>query len=94
MKTQTLTVKGQYSASNYTLKGSKKEILTHLREEAGEKRRESRLLHRLDDNVHSIDSNLHQSRLVTMASFDLNKMNANQIIELLNNHGVIKYSLN
>ena len=94
MKNQTLTVTGQYSASNYTLKGSKKEILTHLREVAGEKRRNSRLLNKLPDSVHSINENLHQSKLVTMASFDLNKMRANQIIELLNNHGVIKFSLN
>lgn len=94
MKTQRLKVTGQYSASNYTLKGSKKEILTHLREVTGEKRRNSRLSNKLSDTVHSINENLHQSKLVTMASFELNKMGANQIIELLNNHEVIKFSLN
>lgn len=88
-----LIVKGDYAASNYTKKGSKKEILTFLRDEAHKLRRSSRLIHNLPDNVHSIDDKLHQSKLVTMASFKLSEMNIEQLLTLLNNHGVYKYQI-
>jgi len=91
MKTLTLTVKGQYSSSNYTLTGSRKEVYNHLITLAKEKRRQSRLLNKLDDSVHSLPANKHQSKLVTIASFKINSQN---VIELLNNHGVLKFAIN
>lgn len=70
-----------------------KNILDYLRNECHEKRRASRLKSNLPDNVHSVDENLHQSKLVTMASFDLKNKKRQELLDLLNNHGVEKFSI-
>lgn len=86
-----ITVSNQYGTS-YMYEGYKKAMLTKLRDIAASKRRASRQLHGLTDDVFSINSKLHQSRLVTMASFDLNQLGSEQIVKLLNDHGVEKFS--
>jgi plasmid maintenance system killer protein len=75
------------------IEGNKKQVLEDLRVEARTKRRESRLRHNLTDDVHSIDKSLHQSELVTMASFKLENKGLNDLIELLNSHGVTNYKI-
>jgi len=86
-----IQINGQYASSNATFKGTKKEVRAFLIKTAKEKRRASRQLRNLEDSVHAINSNLHQSNLVTMASFDIQKLSNQEIVKLLNNHGVIKY---
>jgi len=71
--------------------GNKKVVLEKLRTEAREKRRSSRIAHKLEDTVHSIDDSKHQSKLVTMASFKLENLGVDQLLDLLNNHGVTNY---
>ena len=93
MKNLTLTTTGQYAAINSTFTGTKKQVLNHLRDEARRMRRESRTSRHLPDNVHAIDENLHPSKLVTMASFRLNSLGIDSLLELMNNHGVIKYTV-
>ena len=73
--------------------GSKKNVLETLRTESREKRRSSRIAHKLDDTVHSIDKNKHLSQLVTMASFKLEQLGVIQLLNLLNSHGVTNYEL-
>lgn len=93
MKTLTVKTTGQYSSSNSIFTGTKKQVRTYLRSEASRMRRESRLVKKLDDTVHAIDSNLHISKLVTMASFTLGTLGIESLLELLNNHGVLKYTV-
>jgi outer membrane protein assembly factor BamA len=93
MKTQKITINGQYASSNVTFEGTKKEVRAFLINEAREKRNASRELRKLENSVHAIDEKLHQSKLVTMASFKIPLLNNEQIIELLNAHGVLKYKL-
>ncbi|MCT4665662.1 MAG: hypothetical protein N4A45_10550 [Flavobacteriales bacterium] len=81
------------SPKYYSFKGSRKEVLEHLRQEAKRKRRDSRLTKGLPDNVHSIDENLHQAKLVTIASFKINEMGLEQLLDLLNQHGELKYAV-
>ena len=90
---KTLKISGQYQSSNATVKGSKKTILNFLRDEARKLRRDSRKRHNLDNSVMSIDENLHKSKLVTIASFELNNLGTENLCELLNNHGVKKYEV-
>ena len=82
----------QYGNSRI-FKGNRKSILKQLRTEARELRRNSRLINKLPDNVHSINEELHQSKLVTMASFDLENKGLEELLNLLSNHGVCKYVL-
>lgn len=89
----TLTISGQYSASNSTFTGIKKQVLNYLRDEARRMRRESRTSRHLEDSVHAINENLHPSKLVTMASFKLNNLGIENLLELINNHGVLNYSI-
>jgi hypothetical protein len=89
----TVKISGQYKSSNATFEGTKKEVRNFLINTAKEVRRNSRLLRRLEDSVHAISSDKHVSKLVTMASFKIQTLSNEQIVELLNNHGVIKYSL-
>jgi len=93
MKTLTVTTTGQYAASNSTFTGSKKQVINSLRVEASRMRRESRLSRKLEDSVHAINENSHPSRLVTMASFKINNLGMESLLELINNHGVIKYKV-
>jgi phage host-nuclease inhibitor protein Gam len=91
MKTlNTIKINNQYSTSTFT--GTTKEVANFLRTEAKLKRRESRLRAKLNDSVTALPSHLHQSKLVTMASFALNSLDAKSLMTLLNNHGVVKYS--
>jgi plasmid maintenance system killer protein len=75
------------------IEGNKKNILEQLRTEAREKRSSSRIAHKLEDTVHSIDENKHPSKLVTMASFRLEELAINQLLKLLNNHGITNYAI-
>lgn len=93
MKNSTVTITGQYTSSNTTFTGTKKQVLNFLRDEARRMRRESRTLRHLPDNVHSINENLHSSKLVTMASFQLNNICLEGLLELINNHGVLRYTV-
>lgn len=92
MKTFTITTTGQYSASDSTFTGTKKQVINYLRDEARRMRRESRTSKHLEDSVHAISESLHSSKLVAMASFKLNNLNIEALLELMNNHGVIKYA--
>ena len=56
-------------------------------------RRESRISRRLEDSVSAINEKIHPSKLVTMASFKLNNLGIDSLLELMNNHGVIKYTV-
>ncbi len=93
MRTLTVTAKGEHRATESTFTGTKKRVLDFLRSEAREIRRGSRISNGLKDDVHSIDRSEHQSELVTMACFKLQDMRMEQILELINNHGVIKYTV-
>lgn len=86
-----ILIDNQYSTSKF--EGTKKEVLSFLRNEAYTKRRESRQLKGLPDNVMSIDEGLHNSKLVTMASFKINSLDVNCLIKLLNSHGVVKFKV-
>jgi hypothetical protein len=86
-------ITGQYKSSNATFTGTKKEVRNFLIETAKEKRRASRTSRHLEDSVHAICETKHQSKLVTMASFKIQLLSNEQIIELLNNHGNLKYTL-
>ena len=92
METLTVTKTGQYFQA-LTFTGTKKQVISHLRDEARRMRRESRTSRHLKDSVHAINENLHTSKLVTMASFQLNNLGLESILELINNHGVIKYTV-
>ena len=72
--------------------GSKRELLTRLRVLAHEKRTDSRSLKGLSLGVHAIDSSLHPSQLVTMASWKINVLDFERLIALLNGHGVLRFS--
>ena len=93
MKTLKITISGQYQSSNSSFEGTKKQVLNFLRTEAKRMRRESRTSRHLDDSVHSIPEQKHPSKLVTIASFKLNDMRMEDIIKLINNHGVLKYTV-
>lgn len=93
MKTIKLIIQGDYASSTYVKEGTRKEIRLFLNSEAHRLRRESRLIHNLPDNVHSIDRSKHQSELVTMAAFKLTPMSIEQLLPLINNHGVLKYKI-
>jgi hypothetical protein len=92
-RNRTVTVTGQYVASNYTFTGTKKQVINYLRDEARRMRRESRTSRHLEDSVHAIDDDLHPSKLITMASFKLNNLGIDCLLDLINNHGVIKYTV-
>lgn len=94
MKTVTITKIGQYAASKEVFECSKRQALNYFRIEAARMRRESRLLKKLPDSVMPLPVEFHKSRLVTIASFALNYMDIEALLELINNHGVIKYSIN
>ena len=91
MKNITIEITGQYKNSNMIVTGNKKNILSFLRDEARTKRRESRLTNKLEDHVGGISRDLHPSKLVTMASYHLMKKGVKELLELLNDHGVLKY---
>lgn len=93
MTTYTITKSGDYKSSASTFTGTKKDALNYLRSEACRMRRESRLLHKLPDNVHSIPPDRHPSKLVTMASYHLTMMGMEQLLSLINNHGVLVYKI-
>jgi len=93
MKSLTVSISGQYKSSDATFTGSKKQVLNFLRTEARRMRRESRTSRHLPDDVHSINENLHPSKLVTMASFKLNDLDVDALLNLINNHGVLKYKV-
>ena len=86
---------GQYQSSNGSFKFNKrKDVLNFLRIEAHRMRRESRILMgKKFDNVDSLPRHFHKSELVTMASFNLEKLGMEQLLKLINNHGVIKYEV-
>jgi len=86
-----ITIENQYNTVE--LKDSKKMILKYLRADAHGKRTTSRIVGRLEDNVHAISEKLHPSELVTMAAFKLNDCGVEKLIELLNNYGVVNYKL-
>jgi len=88
-----ITITGDYNSSNATFEGTKKEVLEFLKKEALTMRKQSRELRRLPNTVHAINNDLHQSKLVTMASFAIEKLGAENLIELMNSHGVFKYEM-
>ena len=73
------------------IEGSRKKVLEALRVDAREKRLESRKRHNLPLNVSSISGNLHPSILVTMASYQFEKLGLYALISVLNGHGVTQY---
>jgi len=86
--------KGQYKTSEETFEGTKKEVLSFLRDEALEMRKKSRSTMSKDkQNVHSILHEKHQSELVNLASFKIKKMNIEQLLPLMNNYGVMDYKI-
>jgi len=89
----TLNISGQYQSTNAKFKGTKKEVRAFLISTAKEVRRASREMRRLEDSVHAISEDKHPSKLVTMASYKIQTLSNEQIIDLLNGHGVVKYSL-
>jgi hypothetical protein len=90
----TLHTTGEYSTSNSTMKfAGKKQLLAYLRSEARRLRTNSRSMRKLPLTVHAISAHLHPSKLVTMASFELQKLGVQELVTLLNYHGVIKYNV-
>lgn len=89
----TVTTTGQYQSSLTTFTGTKKQVLNYLRDLAVNFRRQSREAKKLPNSVHSIDVNLHPSKLVTMASFKIKTLGIQESISLLNNHGVLSFSI-
>jgi len=96
MKTITVNVAAEVTESNqygvaYTKSFStKKEAYAFLISLAKEKRLNSRKLAGLTCNVHSLLNKPHQSELVNIASF---KINASNVLPLLNAHGVQKFDI-
>lgn len=93
MSELTLIRKGEYKSSEKTIKGSREEILQHLRDLAYKMRKESREAHKLPKGVHSLPYHAHQSNLVTMATFEIGKLNMDRLLALINAHGVMKYEV-
>lgn len=91
---KTLTITGQYASSNEIITGSKRLVLLELRYKALKMRKDSRATIKLFKNVHSLPKNTHQSELVNMASYDLNKLGIDQLLPLMNAHGVLKFNVN
>lgn len=84
-------LKNNQHGNSEIYEGSRKDILNQLRIEARDLRRCSRLKKGLKDNIHSISSDLHPSKLVTMASYEFENKGLKQLLELLSNHGVCNY---
>jgi hypothetical protein len=89
----TVQVTGVYASSATTLTGTKREVLAQLRLKASLMRRNSRKLMK-QDNVHSLITNKHQSPLVNLASYQLNQLGLNELLNVMNAHGVLKFKIN
>lgn len=87
---ETIKIRNQYETQKFI--GSKKEVLAFLRNEVLTKREDSRKVKKLAFNVHSLPVDAHSSKLVTVAAFKIKQLGKNDLIELLNAHGVQKYS--
>ena len=93
-KTMTITKKGQYASSNETFEGSKREVLSYLRAEALTMREQSRqVMPKSVRNVHAILKNKHSSELVNLATYKLKELGIDQLLPLMNVHGVFNYSM-
>lgn len=90
-----ITKTGEYTASQETLNGSKKEILAYLRGEALEMRKGSRdTMKGVANDVHSIiGAKKHTSEVVNLATYDIKQMNIEQLLPLVNAHGVMSYEI-
>lgn len=82
----------QYGLSEI-IKGTRKQVLQKLRMQASEKRMSSRKVHGLETSIAPLLRNQHSSELVCIASYELDKLSLNKLIELLSSHGVEKYKL-
>jgi hypothetical protein len=88
-----IKITGDYESSNSTFTGTEKETLKFLRKEALKMRKDSRSMRNLPNTVHAISAELHQSKLVTMASFAIKRLGIDSLIELINSRGVLKYTI-
>lgn len=87
-----LTKKGNYESSQVTIEGNKKMILAYLRDEALTMREDSRQVMKCRPTVHALHIKKHTSKIVNLASFAIKKMGIDQLLPLMNVHGVMKYT--
>lgn len=87
--------KRQYASSQEMFEGSKKEVLAFIRNEALTMREQSRqTIKGYKPTVHALHGAQKQiSKLVNIASFKINQMNINNLIDLLNAHGLSNYTI-
>lgn len=87
--------KGQYKSSEKTVEGNKREILSFLRDEALIMRDQSRqTIKNYEPTVHALHGlQRHISKIVNLASFAIKKMDINKLLPLMNEHGVITYTV-
>ncbi len=90
------TKTGQYNASKVIIEGNKKTILNFLRAEALTMREQSRqTIKGYDSSVHALyGKEKHTSEIVNLASFKIKQMNIEQLLPLMNAHGVMTYVVN
>lgn len=90
-----ITRTGDYESSKEVVEGKKRAILTYMRSEALRMRKESRMTMPKElRDVHSIiGADRHISEVVNLASFQINQMNIEQLLPLINAHGVMSYSI-
>lgn len=89
------TKTGQYASSTKEVEGNKATILEFLRSEALTMREESRqTIKGYTPTVHALQGNdKHTSEIVNIASFKINQMGINNLVILMNAHGVMTYKI-
>lgn len=93
MTTYTIHKSNQYGSS-IVFTGSKKQALKYLRDLALEKRMNSRKMRGLDTSISALPKDQsYGNELVDMASFSISKAGFDRLLNLLNNFGVEKFSV-
>ena len=98
MKTLELKITGDYEVSNTIFKGTKKQVLFFLRSKALDMRMSGRqtILRKKEDwnKINGLSGDKkHNSELVNLASFQINQMGREQLLPLMNAHGVMTYEV-
>lgn len=87
-------ISNQYGVHTY-IRGTRIGILKQLRAIALDKRKTSRQAHRLPTDVMALGAAQKTgNKLVDMATFEIKQKTIAELLDLLNGHGVEKYTLN
>jgi hypothetical protein len=87
----TLEIKSKHAKSRCTAKED--QMFSFLRHQAFQEKRRIRNLCGLPDNAEELPSNAHMSELVRMSSCALKRCRMNDLLSLLNNNGIAKYTI-